>query len=88
MESQNSDAAHVADNEDNGAQNLEKNNIILREGNVAYEIDRPLFNTDASIDLTALKTEFMQKICDIPEEEAKSTLPRIRFLTDKSEEID
>jgi|LauGreDrversion4_2_1035121.scaffolds.fasta_scaffold234941_3 hypothetical protein len=30
---------------------LAKQQITLRDGNVAYEIDRPLFNTDASIDL-------------------------------------
>ncbi len=94
MES-NADAAHIADNEgdnlSNPNQHLEKNNIILREGNVAYEIERPLFNTDASIDLVALRSEFMQKVSVDKTEETKeivNSLPPTRYLTDQSEEID
>lgn len=93
-----SDAAQNADNEGdpvaNNNQNLEKNNIILREGNVAYEIDRPLFNTDASIDLLALKAEFMKKISSDSAQEsteevkAGKSLPPIRYLIDQSEEVD
>ncbi len=38
---------------------LEKNNIELREGNIAYEIERPLFDTDVAIDLAELKKSYL-----------------------------
>ena len=53
-----------ADNEGDStnAGNLEGKNIFLRDGNVAYEIDRPLFNQDVGIDLLKLKANFMKKV--------------------------
>jgi hypothetical protein len=75
----------VITNDDLSAK-LEKNNIELREGNIAYEIERPLFETDAAIDLAELKKKYLQKDAeDVP---AITSLPAMRFLTDKSEEVD
>ena len=59
---------------------LEKQQITLRDGNVAYDIERPLFNTDACIELTKLKEEFTRKLMAAPEE--VKSLPAPRFLKD------
>jgi hypothetical protein len=55
------------DNEDEnaggvGASNLEGKNIFLRDGNVAYEIERPLFEQEVGIDLHKLKADYMKKV--------------------------
>ena len=55
------------DNEDEnasgtGASNLENKNIFLRDGNVAYEIERPLFEQEIGIDLHKLKADYMKKV--------------------------
>lgn len=65
----------------------------MRDGNVAYEIERPLFNQDVGIDLPKLKADFMKKV-SLDENNASdespviSQLPAIRYLSDMSEEID
>jgi len=51
---------------------LEGRNIFLRDGNVAYEIERQLFNQEVGIDLPKLKADFMKKVAldsDNPSEE-------------------
>ena len=65
---------------------LEKQQITLREGNVAYEIERPLFETDACIELAKLKEEFNMKLIDAAS--VIKELPTSRFLRDMSDEID
>lgn len=75
---------------------MEKNNIELREGNIAYDIERPLFDTDACIDLAELKKEFSRKInikdgTPLNNEDgvpAITSLPSTKYLTDKSDEVD
>lgn len=71
---------------------LEKNNIELRDGNIAYDIERPLFDTDACIDLVELKKQYARKInvSDGSSEgnPAITSLPATRYLTDKSDEVD
>ena len=78
---------------DNADQNLENKNIFLRDGNVAYEIERPLFNQDVSIDLQKLKADFIKKVSLEGEEPTEdrpqiTQLPSLRYLTDMSEEVD
>jgi hypothetical protein len=51
MESSKDKDHHADVDEDDLSAKLEKNNIELREGNIAYDIERPLFDTDACIDL-------------------------------------
>lgn len=91
---ENASAAMLADTDEAAdiTAKLEKNNIELRDGNIAYDIERPLFDTDASIDLEALKKEYIRKInvADGTSEgyPAISSLSTTRFLTDKSDEVD
>jgi hypothetical protein len=99
MESRKPDAgaaAMLADTDDAAdlSAKLEKNNIELRDGNIAYDIERPLFETDACVDLADLKKEFARKINlangsfleeGIP---AITSLPPPRYLTDKSDDVD
>lgn len=96
MESSKDTQPHLADvdeGEDLTAK-LEKNNIELRDGNIAYDIERPLFETDNCIDLAELKKEFTRKINfkdgsalaeGIP---AITGLPPTKYLTDKSDDVD
>ncbi len=94
MESSKDKEHHADVDEDDLNAKLEKNNIELREGNIAYDIERPLFDTDSCIDLAELKKEFARKINlkdgsglaeGIP---AITGLPSTKYLTDKSEDVD
>lgn len=71
-------AENEADTEQAGAipDNLKKQQITLRDGNIAYDIERPLFESEAnSIELAKLKEEFLSKLS-----EAISSLPKPRYL--------
>jgi hypothetical protein len=94
MESSKDKEHHADVDEDDLNAKLEKNNIELREGNIAYDIERPLFDTDSCIDLAELKKEFARKINlkdgsglteGVP---AITGLPPTKYLTDKSEDVD
>jgi len=66
------------DNEDEnaggaGASNLEGKNIFLRDGNVAYEIERPLFEQEVAIDLYKLKADYMKKVALDGEEDSDAS---------------
>jgi hypothetical protein len=69
---------NMADNEEDSQNNanLEGKNIFLRDGNVAYEIERPLFNEDVAIDLMKLKADFMKKVA-IDDKEASEETPLV-----------
>ena len=41
---------------------LDKQQIILREGNVAYDIERPLFMSTKGVEFAQLKKEYLLKL--------------------------
>ena len=96
MESSKDSQHHLADVDEGKdlSAKREKNNIELRDGNIAYDIEGPLFETDNCIDLAELKKEFARKINlkdgsalteGIP---AITGLPATKYLTDKSDDVD
>ena len=89
-----SNNADVDEEKEELSAKLEKNNIELRDGNIAYDIERPLFDTDACIDLADLKKDFARKI-NIKDGSALTEgfpaitgLPSTKYLTDKSDDVD
>ena len=60
--------------------------VVLRDGNIAYTIDRPLFNEPSNgIKMLKLKEHYLEKQ---PADSSRITLPQPRYLDDESQELD
>ena len=65
---------------------LSKQQITLRDGNIAYDIERPLFELpEMGIELPKLKADYTAKLAD---PSAVTSLPPMRYLKDLSDEVD